>query len=328
MFTSKDFENMGKAAAMEYVRLNKPLNDSIVKIAENYGLNSAQIARVVEQANVETYLKLNKTAADKYVEFPPASIKEISSKLELDIKKEAALVEDFDNIDISEDYTIESNLLPEDLERLKQAETKTLEKIAKHINQFIEKRLEEIDESFSRESDNLYKLVKQAALETGKYDLVKYAMIEAVPDNSSGLIADVFKEKLKKEAAGKIDFDSIEKPIGKLNKEHPIVQTLQKMAILKEEYLTIKDLQKESAGKLGPFIGNALTTLGKGIRLGTSGSWKALKYVSKHPAIPGAAAALAGAASLGVAKGRSESAKSNIKVRRDYVERGENLKPL
>jgi replication initiation and membrane attachment protein DnaB len=89
MFTGKDFENMGKAAAREYVNSNKPLNVSITKIAEHYGLNPMQVARVVEQANVETYLALNKASEDKYIEFEPADLTKISANLKTSNEKRA-----------------------------------------------------------------------------------------------------------------------------------------------------------------------------------------------------------------------------------------------
>ena len=72
MITAYDLENFGKAAAEKYLSDNTSLDNSISKLAEDKGLNKQQVSRIVEAANVETYLGLLKKADDKYVEFDVA----------------------------------------------------------------------------------------------------------------------------------------------------------------------------------------------------------------------------------------------------------------
>jgi len=242
MFTDKDFENMGKAAAAEYISSNKSLNTTIVKMAEEYGLNPAQLARVVEQANVETYLKLNNIAEDKYIEFEPADPKVISSKLNFESIKTASTFED---IELPEEYNLVSPASKDEADRIFLSKEASLKKAIKSSEGALSGKLEEVDELFSRESENLYKLVKQASLETGSFGLVKHAMVYSTTDRMVNIITDVYKTRLQKEAQGKVNFDDVEKPNGVLNKEHPIVKSLAKMAALSEKYIVLKGLQKE-----------------------------------------------------------------------------------
>ena len=195
MFTGKDFENMGRAVASEYVGNNVALNDSITKLSEHYGLNSEQIARVVEQANVETYLTLNKNTEDKYIEFDPADTVKVASALNFKLEKDAAIMSDYDRFTSSEDWQFLSALDEDELAIIEKSKTGLMKRAAKTIDKAIKSRLEEIDESFSRDSESLYKLVKQASLELGEFGTIKQAMISAVPGKVTNLIIDAYKDK-------------------------------------------------------------------------------------------------------------------------------------
>ena len=327
MFTGKDFENMGKAAAKEYVSSNKPLNDSITKIAEHYGLNPAQTARVVEQANVETYLKLNEASDDKYVEFEPANSKTIASNLSYNVEKNAALATEYSDIMADIEYSVDSDLLDEDKDRIKEAEDLMIKKAQKDFIAAIDRKLEEVDVAFSRESTELYNLVKQASLESGSFGLVKQAMVAAVPDATTGFIADAYKVKLKKEAA-RINFDDVDSPRGVLNNNHPVVQSLLKMSVLRDEYVELKELKKEAVNNfrtlatgLGQTVEGLAGLAGEGIKSLTTGAMRH-KYLITGGVLGGAGLA------IGRAKGRSETSKANVKVNQEYVERAKANRPL
>lgn len=79
--TSFELEQFAKHAASEYLNNQTALNDSIYKIAETNNLNYEQTARVVEEANTQVYLNLFNKANpdDRYIEFPTADLKKISS---------------------------------------------------------------------------------------------------------------------------------------------------------------------------------------------------------------------------------------------------------
>jgi hypothetical protein len=329
MLTGKDFENMGKAAAGEYINAGKPLNDTITKIAEHYGLNQTQVARVVEQANVETYIKLNGASDNKYIEFQPASSKEVADKLSYNLKKEASIAEDFDKISLDVEYSINSPALPEDTERLNKAEDSIEKKAFKALTASIEKRLLEVDESFSRESDNLYKLVKQASLEAGNFGIVKQAMIKAVPDKTTNVFINVYEDKLKKEAC-RLDFNDVEAPKGVLNKNHPLVKSLVKLSLLKEEYVNLNSLLKEAAGasNASKLLKSLVTSGGYSLAVAKDIISGATKGVMKHKHLGTAAITGTAALAIGRAKGRSEVSKANIGQNDEYILRGKANKPL
>lgn len=330
MFTGKDFENMGKVAASEYVTSNKDLTETITKIAAHYGLNSAQIARVVEQANVETYLKLDKATDDKYIEFTPADATKIASALNFTIEKDAALIGDYEMIKTSEDYSVLSSFTDDEIERAKQGDAAMLKKAAKGVKKLIDERLEEIDTNFNRQSELLYNNVKQAALETGQFHIVKQAMLQAVSDSATEMIIDAFEFKLKKEGA-RINFEEVEKQAGLLNKDHPLVKSLIKLSVLKDEYVELRSIKGElekdagavwnvvkSLGGVGMFVGK----LGAGVIQGAG------KFAVEHPGAVAGGAAAVGIYNIGKAKGRNESSKANVKVNQENVQRATNLKPL
>lgn len=332
MLTGRDFETMGKVAAERYVTSKKPLNDTITKIAEHYGLNNEQISRVVESANVETYLKLNKVQDDKYIEFPPAEQTKIASALTFEAEKTAVAFEESLLLDkVAKDvYSIGE--LDEDAERIEESEKLRLEKVAKSLQRLIGDRLEEVDTVFTRESENLYKLVKQASLESGSFGIVKQAMLATSEEPSVPLIIDAFKFKLEKEGAA-IDFSDVDKPHGILNKDHPLVTSLAKMSALKEDYIKLKAAQAELDKEAGvgitslKYIGDILKSIA-----GLTGTvvGAGLRSAATKPglAVLGTAAALGGAYKIGKTSGRTESSKVNAKVNPEYVQRTKNLKPL
>ena len=256
MLTSKDYENMGKEAAAELVSSNKPLNETITKLAESYGLNTEQTARVIEHANVETYLKLNKVSDDKYIEFDPADPVKIASALNYTIKKEAALLDTFNDIAISEDFIKTSSVSLKQEETINKAEEKLLKKAEKEVRNSLTSKLEEIDESFRREDEKLYSLVKQASLELGNFGMVKEAMVQADQEGISKILVNIYETKLKKEAAARVNFEDTNTR-GTLNTDHPIVKSLQKLAIFKEEYIEVKnqkdELEKAAMGGMTAF---------------------------------------------------------------------------
>jgi len=330
MFTGNDFENMGKAAASEYIGSNKDLSTTITKIATHYGLNSEQIARVVEQANVETYLKLNNVADDKYIEFAPADNIKVASALNFSAEKKAELVGNDFEIELDEEFSLESPSTEKELGREKVAEDISLANGLKKISGIVNARLEEIDANFDRESETLYKIVKQAALEAGNFGIVKQAMLSAAPDASTEMIADVYEFKLKKEGS-RIDFEKSEAPAGVLNSNHPLVQSLNKLATYKDEYAILKEftteLEKDAGNvwNLAKNLGSVAGSVGK-IIFDTAKATGSLAV--KHKGAAAAVIAVPAVYGLGKARGRNESSKANTRVNKDYVQRAKNLRPL
>lgn len=68
---------MGKQAAARFVNDKEPLDSSIRTLAKEASLNPEQVKRVVEQANVSTYLEIFKSGYDKNIGFPVADAEKI-----------------------------------------------------------------------------------------------------------------------------------------------------------------------------------------------------------------------------------------------------------
>ena len=70
MYSAHDLEDFGKIASSNLLDKSVSLNEGIQKIAGENSLNRQQINRVVEAANVETYISMMKTAEGKYIMRP------------------------------------------------------------------------------------------------------------------------------------------------------------------------------------------------------------------------------------------------------------------
>jgi hypothetical protein len=302
---------MGKAAASAYISSNKPLNDSIIKVAEMYGLNQEQVARVVETANVETYTQLNKIAEDKYIEFPTASLPKVVERL--NFKKEAAALKFEPDPEISTptvDYSYE--VLTDKSEFEKKAEKSYFEKNAlkvfKTFKQSFSETLEDINTDFEEEEKNLYNYVKQASLESGDFYTVKQAMLLANNGPVTKLAIDVYEDKLKKEASHQINFNEKELPKGVLNKNHPIVASLDKLASLAKDYEEMSKLANTvpTGAHLGRMVGNVEEIVGSSKDILNSGFQLIKRY-------PKTAATIAGLSTLAAyVSAEAEKSKANM----------------
>lgn len=89
MITKYDLERFGKEASAAFISDGVNLNTTIEKIASTKNLSRQQINRVVESANVDTYLGLMKSSADKYVDFPLADSNTIYSSVVPNISQQS-----------------------------------------------------------------------------------------------------------------------------------------------------------------------------------------------------------------------------------------------
>ena len=107
MYNGTDLELMGKTASRRFVEDGTALNDSIIKVAEQYGLNREQVNRVSEAANIEAYLALNDKADDKYIEFATAHPEHIYEKVSSfnNQSKTAEIHSDYKPVINNEDFT-------------------------------------------------------------------------------------------------------------------------------------------------------------------------------------------------------------------------------
>jgi len=196
MITSHDLDKFGKQAAKAYLTSNTPLNDTIEKQASTHGLNSHQIARVVESANTNTYLSMIKTAEDNYVDFPLADAKEIHKTVVSHVEKTASL----DDYDAAPTRFMDT---PEpEMEKTAENSSRTLSEIEKDAARLEGTHAFLIDEShkvrtnFINTYDKVWSMSKQALLQgTPFIDIIKIAS-EAAP-NFTDFIEEDFSEYSK-----------------------------------------------------------------------------------------------------------------------------------
>ena len=72
---------LGKQAAAEFIGKGTPLNDSIRDFSKEASLNAEQTKRVVEQANVSTFVHMFKKGYEENIEFPLADFDAINQEV-------------------------------------------------------------------------------------------------------------------------------------------------------------------------------------------------------------------------------------------------------
>lgn len=70
---------IGKQAASEFLSKGTPLNDTVRSLSKEASLNEEQTKRVIEQANVSTFVHMFKGDYNQNIEFPLADYAEISA---------------------------------------------------------------------------------------------------------------------------------------------------------------------------------------------------------------------------------------------------------
>ena len=196
MITSFDLEKFGKSAASEFVSGGVPMNDSILKLANDHNLNLQQIHRVVESANVDTYLNLIKTSEDKYVDFPLADAPSVYKQLTAD--------SDAPQNEVSNDYEAPPaktasvdifSVTEEELEKV--AEVKTsyadIRKEAARVEgicRYIVDESDKIRADFANNYEKIWKITKHAVLNEENINNVFEVIKVASPSYANYILED------------------------------------------------------------------------------------------------------------------------------------------
>lgn len=181
----EQFNLWGKEAAKRFIEEGVPLNTSVEKTAAEHGLNSDEINRVVEAANLETYGHFLKTSQDKTFEFPVADAKEIvgflgsSEKTAMPVvfvtDYEATLPAEMSKVataDIFEAFGVSP-------EMEKVASPKRLENLVEKLDLALEitrDKLAALSEKFVENAEDFYKNIKQEVLKGKSFDEVAVAL--------------------------------------------------------------------------------------------------------------------------------------------------------
>lgn len=178
MTNPSELETLGQQLSEDFVTRGIPLTKSLIKVAEEKGLNRQQVYRVAETANVETYLKLMKTASDRYLVFPVADPFEVFSLREKNktaLEKKSETHSDYETepeIELDESVTffpvVVEEESPQSQSKLeKDAQRNRGEKI------YYNNRLDEEVLNFQIETQKLGAHIKQAALRGASFDIIK-----------------------------------------------------------------------------------------------------------------------------------------------------------
>ena len=333
MYNGTDLEIMGKTASRRFVEDGTALNDSIIKVAEQYGLNREQVNRVAEAANVEAYLALNDKADDKYIEFATADPSAIYEKVSSfnNQPKVAEVHPDYKPIISNEDFSFFKEAAKhEDEVVLSPSMLKVAAKKLHGLTDRVEDYLYELDADFNNESNTLYQIIKQTALKGTEFDSIKQASYKANPTKFTEVLFSGYENRLKKEAPA-LSFEKSAEFRGVVNEKHPIVVQIKKLAVLKDSYIETKGIKKEF-DTLKKIVKVAQTTkVAKDVRIFKSIGqllsdifqigWQSAKaggrFVMEHPVasvgIPGAAAV-----GYGMGKKRQQIEDSPMNLRNPY----------
>ena len=167
---------MGKQASAEYICNKVPMNDTILKMTKEAGLNPHQVARVCEAANVNTYDTLwNMTKSADFV-FDMADQEKIAKMIN------EVSVPDFNENNVSVDTF--SDLLPDisEVESDKTAEkTAGFEKIAK-LHALTDKQTAINRRKVEKIASHIKQYVNELDLALKEQELVKQAAFESLTD--------------------------------------------------------------------------------------------------------------------------------------------------
>jgi hypothetical protein len=231
MYSAHDLEDFGKVASSSFLDNSVPLNKGIQKIAGENSLNRQQINRVVESANVETYLAMMKTAESKYVNFDLADSNAIAGDLEM--PKIASVITD----DYSA-HVANMHVETEEVEKTASAEEETeivrpqaeLRKEAEDLRgtvQFLQDAIYEAHASLDEDYMKLGHIVSQHVLSGENFNEAAYVIKRASLDQDN-VIADSIKNDLT-DSMPLVDFEAEFTPQGLLQTNTSLYKTAKRV---------------------------------------------------------------------------------------------------
>ena len=249
MKSAAELEHLADIASEGYLKANTPLNDSIVKLAQDQNLNREQINRVVETANTNVYLKLFNESNNKYVEFPAADSEKIASVLNPP-KDRTVNYADYQH-EPAKDLLPETPLFP--IEG-KQAELTDMEvmksfyKIA-GMQERINNAITEVDSCFEEEFDKFAGLVKQAVLRGTPFNEIQSAVETFLNDTFIKSAMKAVHTKLAEDKVLREESKRIEKT-SSVNTDHPIIKKAEELLQFKNAFLTLNEKSKQNVEQL------------------------------------------------------------------------------
>lgn len=190
----------GKEAAQELIQNQVPLNDTLVKIAQNNDLNSDQIARLVEAANISTHLTVN-SGDNKYPEFEVADIRKVASAM----ANQEDIIQELSHYDMAPgdfDFSLHEKVATfqevEDTEVLPTFTENRVKQAFVGLANHYDDKLAEIEQDVYEGAEGLKQYVKQAVLDPdhqlASWTLFKSAALTVTSDEWKPITRAVLSE--------------------------------------------------------------------------------------------------------------------------------------
>ena len=283
MIKTADLQNWGTELSKDYLESGKPMTGGLQKLATENDLNSEQVQRIAEFANLKTHLEMLKTASeDAYIKFPVADPKAVTAKI---LEKTAEYTDYVDRPENSwkgeKDFFKTAGVtFAEIAERPKSPVIQYKESVIKLAA--IEKLsydLVALGQKLDTALVPVYSIIKQAALGGTPVDELEYAVRAASPIGE--FVIENIKEALLKDRIG-ISGNNLEKFAGIIpNEDNKLVEKVQDIHnILMDAMKTAEELQEKRAS-INP---NSPLEKSAGLITGTAkGIWEGLKFMKRHP---------------------------------------------
>jgi len=209
MLTASELQKIGEEVSSNFVTNGISLTSGLKKVASDRGLNKQQISRAAEVANTATYLKMIKTAKDKYVEFPLADPAAVYANIEESLAKKASgnnsdyasppcSIKDRNPFKLFKVATED----PLEEEKKKEAIKTSVKKEATVLKakiDFVTNHIQEKLANFEKDYEELFFLTKQAVLQNIPFSHPETIIKTAGEIISESLITD-FKQRLTRVA--------------------------------------------------------------------------------------------------------------------------------
>jgi hypothetical protein len=250
MINSTELEKLAIVATEKYLKDNIPLNDTIVKLAQDHGLNAHQVSRVVEAANTNVYVKLFNEAQNKYIEFPNADSEKIAMILNPPKNQSTVSASDYFLEPVQEKLREDTPIFKtgEDVVTLRESDAlRDYYKLA-NLQERINNAVYELDALFETEMLQLKYQVKQAVLKGTAYDDIQSAVVTIFPDSFvKSAMKSLHKELSQEKLAG--DKSTHIEQTHSVDTNHPIIVQVEKLLQIKQAYFNVLDKQAENMGK-------------------------------------------------------------------------------
>lgn len=252
----------GNEAATNLIQHNIPLNDTITKIASDYSLNSDQLSRLVESANISMHTSVYTN--NKYPEFEVADIKKVAGKMQ----KTAAYMYEASDYDVSPNdhnatYITKTAMYAEtdEIEVVPEAVYNKVKYAVEDAKKHYEEKLAEVAYDIYATVEDIKHDVRQAVLDIDQREsaipLFKLAATTTCKDSlkpALNLLFEDINETLQHkcpESAFKVA--SLEPDMhnyGVLNINHPVLKKVANYLNLVEKYKNAVDNEPKILSKI------------------------------------------------------------------------------